>query len=325
MKNKSSLFSQMNRSSFLHTLCLALCLLLTINGAMAQSLTAYTGKVPDGYDFWLRAPLKDQGSVRKPLVIFLHGASLSGTNLNRVLRYGTLDAIKRGLNLDAYVLAPQTRGSWVPRKVMNDVDYVLEHNADVDTTRIYVVGMSLGGYGSIDVANAYPDRIAAALSFCGGGTGNDYTGLSQVPIWIIHGTADRAVPISRSDMVAAALKKIDGDTPRLIYNRVPGMNHGQPARFFYVPQFYEWLFKHSLADAGRPIAEGFKVDNSLVRGIYRRLPGSPLVTVTNDNANLEQELKWSFVPAGFDGNAFQSIMIENEIEGENVTASPEFE
>lgn len=294
-------------------------MLIAAIGVRAQSLTAYKGKVPGGYDFWLHAPLKDQGSQAKPLVIFLHGASLCGNDLNRVLRYGTLDAIKRGLNLDAYVLAPQTRGAWVPRKVMSDVDYVLEHNADIDTTRIYVVGMSLGGYGSIDVANAYPDRVAAALSFCGGGTGTDYSGLSHVPIWIIHGTADRAVPIGRSDMVAAALRKIEGDSARLIYDRVPGMNHGQPARFFYVPEFYEWLFKHSLSDLGRPIAEGFKVDNSLVRGVYQRLPGSELITVTNDDVDLQQELKWTFVPAGFDGNAFQSIMIENEIESETVT------
>lgn len=286
--------------------------------AEAQSLKSFVGKVPDGYNFWLSTPKKDQGVPDKPLIIFLHGASLSGSDLNKVLKYGTLDAIKRGLNIDAYVMAPQTRGAWSPRKVMNDLDYVLEHNNDIDTTRIYVVGMSLGGYGSIDVANAYPGRIAAALSFCGGGTGNDFSGLSQVPIWIIHGTADRAVPISRSDAVANALKKLNPDSLRLHYDRVPGMNHGQPARFFYVPQFYEWLFKHSLSDPGRPIAEGFKVDNSLSSGIYRRLPGSPLVTVTNDGADLDQELKLSFIPAGFDGDALEGIIMENEIEAEDV-------
>lgn len=290
--------------------------------AVAQSLKSYVDKVPDGYNFWLQTPDKDQGSELKPLIIFLHGASLSGKDLNRVLRYGPLDAIKRGLSLDAYVMAPQTRGGWSPRKVMNDLDYVLEHNHDIDTTRIYVVGMSLGGYGSIDVANAYPDRIAAALSFCGGGTGNDFTGLSQVPIWIIHGTADRAVPISRSDAVADALKSINGGA-RLIYNRVPGMNHGQPARFFYVPQFYEWLFEHSLTDYNRPIADGFKVDNNLVAGIYRRLPNTPLVTVTNDRANLQQELNHAFIPAGFDGSALEYLYIENEIEDETVDPTNE--
>lgn len=307
----------MNRVSLL-CLILACSFMLSAFPSAAQTLKSYTGKVPDGYNFWLSTPKKDQGSAEKPLIIFLHGASLSGSNLNKVLKYGPLDAIKRGLNLDAYVMAPQTRGSWSPTKVMKVLDYVLEHNEDIDTTRIYVVGMSLGGYGSIDVANACHDRIAAALSFCGGGTGNDFTGLSEVPIWIIHGTADKAVPISRSDAVANALKKINPDNLRLIYDRVPGMNHGQPARFFYVPQFYEWLFKHSLSDPGRPIAEGFKVDNSLTAGIYRRLPTTPLVTVENTGINLQQEFNHSFVPAGFDGDAFEGILIENEIEAERL-------
>ncbi|MCM1222783.1 MAG: dienelactone hydrolase family protein [Lachnospiraceae bacterium] len=311
----------MARFHFLQCIFLALSLFISACPAEAQSLEAIKGKVPDGYNFWLSEPKKDQGVPLKPLVIFLHGASLSGNDLNRVLRYGTLDAIKRGLNLDAYVMAPQTRGAWQPKKVMADLDYVLERHDDIDTTRIYVVGMSLGGYGSIDVANAYPHRIAAALSFCGGGTGKDFSGLSQVPIWIIHGTADRAVPISRSDAVANSLKKISGDSLRLIYDRVPGMNHGQPARFFYVPQFYEWLFRHSLSDPGRPIAEGFKVDNSLTAGIYRKLPGSELITVIDDGANLQQELINSFIPAGFDGDAFEGIIIENEIEAEEMDSS----
>ncbi len=313
----------MKRSHIPTLLALILGFIMPAYSAVAQSQKAYTGKVADGYDFWLYTPDKERGSDLKPLIIFLHGASLSGSDLNRVLKYGPLDAIKRGLSLDAYVMAPQTRGGWSPRKVINDLDYVIEHNNDIDTTRIYVVGMSLGGYGSIDVANAYPDRIAAALSFCGGGTGNDFSGLSRVPIWIIHGTADRAVPISRSDAVADALRKIDAN-PRLIYDRVPGMNHGQPARFFYVPQFYEWLFKHSLADYGRPIAEGFKVDNSLVSGIYRRLPGSKLVTVKDSEANQQQDLmSHPFIPAGFDGDRLEDILLINEIEEETVSDSPD--
>lgn len=238
----------------------------------AQAPKAYKGKVPNGYDFWLVSPCPDSvGSARKPIVVFLHGASLCGNNLNKVLRYGTVDAIKRGLKLDAYVIAPQTQGAWNPQRVMNVVDYVIDHNLDVDTSRIYVVGMSLGGYGSIDVSNAFPDRIAAALSFCGGGSAKDYTGLSQMPMWIVHGTADRAVSVGQSDAVAAAVRSIDGS--RLHYDRIPGMNHSKPARFFYVPEFYEWLFQHSLDDPGRPMAPTFEITNSLVSNAYTKLRG----------------------------------------------------
>ncbi len=249
----------------------------------AQSLKSYSGKVKDGYNFWLSSPKKDSiGAEKKPLIIFLHGASLSGTVLNRVLRYGTLDAIKKGLRLDAYVLAPQSPGrGWQPRKVMNVADYVIDHNADIDTTRIYVVGMSMGGYGTIDVANAYPERVAAALAFCGGSTAKEFSGLSKVPIWIVHGTADRAVGVSESDRVVNALKFIDPETPCLIYDRIPGMNHSQPGKFFYIPSFYRWLFEHSLADNNRKAAPGFRIDNNLLRNAYRKLrEGHDLITVT---------------------------------------------
>lgn len=248
----------------------------------AQTLKSFTGKVKDGYNFWLSAPEKDPaGADMKPLIVFLHGASLSGSNLNRVLRYGTLDAIKRGLRLDAYVVAPQSPGKgWQPRKVMNVVDYVLDHYADVDTTRIYVVGMSMGGYGTLDVANAYPERVAAALAFCGGSTAKEFSGLSEVPVWIVHGTADRAVGVNESDRVVDALKHIDSETPRLIYDRIPGMNHTQPGKFFYIPSFYRWLFEHSITDSPRKAAAGFRIDDDLLRNAYRKLrQGKELITV----------------------------------------------
>lgn len=252
--------------SFLLIACCA------ISSVLAQDYKAYKGKVANGYDFWLVSPCPDSiGSAKKPIVVFLHGASLCGNNLNKVLRYGTVDAIKRGLKLDAYVIAPQTQGAWNPQRVMNVVDYVIDNKLDVDTSRIYVVGMSLGGYGSIDVSNAFPDRIAAALSFCGGGSAKDYTGLSQMPMWIVHGTADRAVGVGQSDAVAAAVRAIDGS--RLHYDRIAGMNHAQPARFFYVPEFYEWLFQHSLDDPGRPIAPVFEITKSLVSNAYSKLRG----------------------------------------------------
>lgn len=253
-------------------ICLLVIACCAAAAACAQSSKAYKGKVANGYDFWLVSPYADSvGSAKKPIVVFLHGASLCGSNLNKVLRYGTVDAVKRGLKLDAYVIAPQTRGAWQPDRVMNVVDYVINNKLDVDTSRIYVMGMSLGGYGSIDVANAYPGRIAAALSFCGGGTARDYTGLSQTPMWIVHGTADRAVPVAQSDAVVAAVRAIDGS--RLHYDRIPGMNHSKPARFFYVPEFYQWLFQHSLDDPNRTMAPTFEITNSLVGNAYTKLRG----------------------------------------------------
>ncbi len=240
----------------------------------ARSIDAKRGVVADGYNFWLYEPDSVNTESPKPLVIFLHGASLCGNDLNRVRRYGTIDAIERGRDIDAYVIAPQNPGgSWNPHKVMNIVDWVMD-NGQVDSTRIYVIGMSLGGYGSIDVAAAYPDRIAAAMAFCGGGTSSNMSRLNEVPLWIVHGTADRAVSVKESDKVVDAMRLSDPSTPRLIYDRIPGMNHSQPARFFYMPESYEWLFAHSLTDEGRPCVEGFDI-RSGAKSAYLGLTHNP--------------------------------------------------
>lgn len=183
-----------------------------------------------------------------------------------------LDAVEKGRELDAYVIAPQNPGgSWNPRKVMNVLKWV-EDYYNVDYDRIYVLGMSLGGYGAIDFAATYPDDVAAAMAFCGGGSVKDLSGLNNVPLWIVHGTADRAVSVSQSDKVVDAMRMADNSTPRLVYDRIPGMNHSQPARLFYLEETYEWLLSHSLKDYGRPVANSFKITDNLMRSAYSTLP-----------------------------------------------------
>lgn len=243
-------------------------------GLKGQTLTSNIGKVTDGYNFWLYTPDSsiEKEDEPKPVIIFLHGASLCGKDLNRVKRYGTIDAIQKGLKPDAYVIAPQNPGgSWNPKKIMNILDWVGDnHNIDYD--RIYVIGMSLGGFGTIDMCATYPDQIAAAMAFCGGGTATNLGDLNEVPLWIVHGTADRAVSVSQSDKVVSKMREAaGGDTPRLIYDRIPGMNHSEPARLFYRPECYEWLLRHSLKDNGRYSAEAFEITNALLRNAYRQL------------------------------------------------------
>lgn len=238
----------------------AIALLITLTANSAHKIEAVIGEVEGAYNYWFAQPDSlDQSDERKPVVVFLHGASLCGNDLNRVRRYGTIDAIDRGRNIDAYVIAPQNPGgAWNPEKIIKIVDHTLQnHNADPD--RVYVIGMSLGGYGTIDLAADYPDRIAAAMAFCGGGTSKNLGDLNLLPLWIIHGTGDRAVGVGESDKVVSAMRVADHTTPRLIYDRIPGMNHSQPARFFYMPQTYQWLFSHSLSDEDRPVTPRFDI------------------------------------------------------------------
>lgn len=239
--------------------------------AHAQVSTAHRGDVQNGYNFWFYRPDEDESDgVHRPLLVFLHGASLCGNNLDRVKRYGPMDALRYGKIIDCYILAPQNPGgSWQPNKIMNLIEWA-EKKYNVDTNRIYVYGMSLGGYGTIDMCATYPDKIACGMALCGGATVKDLSGLATMPMWIVHGTADRAVPVSASDHVVEAIKKT-GDDSRLIYTRMPGVNHGRPARIFYMKQTYDWMFSHSLQDEGRPINRDFKITNENMNDAYNSI------------------------------------------------------
>lgn len=224
--------------------------------------------IPNGYNFWVYTPVDYfYTQEQTPVIIFLHGASLCGRNLDRVRRYGPLDAIVKGRDIDALTIVPQNPGgAWNPKKVMDVFDWV-KRNYPCDTTRVYVLGMSLGGYGTMDVCGTYPDRIAAGMALCGGTTLKDVSGLGELPFWIIHGTADRAVPVKQSKVVVEKLKNSGNDT-RLLYDWWQGANHGAPARLFYLRKTYEWLFSHSLLDRERSVNRDISIRYEDLRRVY---------------------------------------------------------
>lgn len=236
-------------------------------------LIACRDSVADGYNFWLYLPDDyDATKADKPVVIFLHGKSLCGRDLHNVLRYGSIDALRRGRVIDAVVIAPQTQGAWNPEKVMNVYNWV-KSKYPVDEDRLYVLGMSLGGYGTLDFVATYPDQVAAAIAMCGGATAKSLCGLNDVPLWIIHGTADKAVPVSCSDRVVASMCEC-GDTSRLMYDRMKGVNHSQLARVFYLDQTYDWLFAHSLADSARVADKSYTINTTIMKDAYANLDKS---------------------------------------------------
>lgn len=251
---------------------LLLAALISVSAA-AWSIKDYTNSnITGGYNFRLYTPDEAENSQEPvPVIFFLHGRSLSGTNLNNVEQYGPIDAIRKGIDIPAYVVAPITNSGWSPDRVMYTLDW-LEDHFRVDSTRVYLIGMSMGGYGTLETAACYPDRIAAAMGMCGG-CNKKIDPLAEVPTWIIHGTADNAVPVSKSDRVVERLREINNGE-RLIYSRIPGANHGSPARLFYHTEVYEWLLDHRLTDPDRPINRKFIIDAKTLSGnIYNTLPG----------------------------------------------------
>lgn len=192
------------------------------------------------YPFWIDVP-KAEKEAKQPLLLFLHGKSLSGTDLNRVKRYGVLRAMEKGRKIPAIVVAPQlASGSWNPDKVLELIDYI-KLQYPIDTQRIYVIGMSLGGYGTLHFAGKYPEKLTAAVAICGGGNEKDGCRLATIPLWIQHGDADYIVPLKESQKMYDAIKKCNSEA-NVTLSVIKGGNHASVERLFHEDALYDWLF-----------------------------------------------------------------------------------
>jgi len=226
------------------------------------------GAISSGYNFLVTTPyFYNDSDDKMPLVVFLHGRSLCGHNLDQVRRYGTINAIEMGLQLEAICVAPQNPGgAWSPKKILDVVEYMEKHYR-VEPSRIFVLGMSLGGYGTMDFVNTYPEKVAAAMALCGGCSSTSYEGLSKVPLWIVHGTADASVSVNESRKVVNGIRN-NHNSSMLLYSELPGINHGRPARLFYQLDTYDWLFCHSLYE--RRVDKTFTINNATLNRGYNQ-------------------------------------------------------
>lgn len=264
-------------------LCL-LCSPLLLLAQTSYQFSTHRNEVSNGYNFWLSIPdtYEEQGD-KMPVVVFLHGHSLCGTDLNRVRKYGCLDAIAMGRDINALIIAPQNPGGpWDAKKINNVIDWV-QDRFPMDTNRIYVIGMSQGGYGTFQYVGTYPERVAAAMALCGGSNLRNHCGLNKVPLWIIHGTGDRAVGVGESQKVVDAMKAC-GPTKLLRFDKFPGVSHGGLAKMFYIPETYEWLFRHSKADSVRFVDKDVKITVASLDAAYQNIDrASNKITVTGQN------------------------------------------
>ena len=212
-------------------------LLFTIPNAEAQLKTIID---QTDYPFWINLPKQEVLDNKAPIILFLHGKSLSGTDINRVKRYGVIHAIERGKEIPAIVIAPQVdHGAWNPDKLLQLLEYV-QKNYNTDLSRVYVCGMSLGGYGTFDFAGKYPDKITAAVAICGGGNPKDAYNLSTISLWVIHGDQDYIVPISESKKMVNAIETCNPDA-NLLFTIVKNGNHGSVESYFREDEIYNWM------------------------------------------------------------------------------------
>ncbi|MEJ6584019.1 MAG: prolyl oligopeptidase family serine peptidase [Crocinitomicaceae bacterium] len=217
-----------------------LILMVSLSFKLFGQLSAVKGKT--NYNFWINLPADSILKSNPPILVFLHGKSLSGNDMNRVKKYGVIHEIEKGRTVPAIVVAPQVvSGSWDPEKVLEVIQYI-QKTYTTDTNRVYLCGMSLGGYGTMHFAGKYPEKVTAAVALCGGGKTSDACNLSTIPFWIQHGSSDEAVPVSQSREMVIAIKQCDNKGVNLLYTEIKGANHGALERVFRSDELYNWLF-----------------------------------------------------------------------------------
>lgn len=176
-----------------------------------------------------------------PLMLFLHGAGESGNDVQRVKLHGPPKLVETRKDFPFILVSPQSPGrGWDPRMLGALLDHV-EANYRVDKDRIYVTGLSMGGFGTWTLAAADPGRFAAIAPICGGGNPADAEKLKNLPIWVFHGAKDPVVPASRSEDMVTALESAGAKNVKLTL--YPDAGHDAWTETYNNAELYEWLLK----------------------------------------------------------------------------------
>ncbi len=215
--------------------------LSAING-FAQSKPKAT------YPYLLYLP-KDYANTAKnyPVIVYLHGSSHRGTDLNKLKGYGLPYLIDKGQDFDFIIVSPQCPSEkyWFTDNWFDALYTELKMQYRIDTARLYLTGISMGGGGTFEVAKDFPDTFAALVPLCPWRSDTSrICQLNKVPIWTFHGTADDIVPVAETEEKVKALQKCHGD---ITYT--PLENDGHGIQWLYEKQgkhdIYQWMLKHS--------------------------------------------------------------------------------
>lgn len=207
-------------------------------------------KDPDGRQakYVVYVPPEYKGDKAYPLILFLHGAGETGSDGQKQVMVGLGPAIRQRKGFPFIAVFPQSQkrtwkaGSDDANRALAILEEV-QKEYKVDAARIYLTGLSMGGYGTWSLAAAHPDRWAAIAPVCGGGDPKQADRIKHIPCWCFHGAEDRPVPVQRSREMIEALKKVGG-SPR--YTEFPYVGHNSWDPAYATGELYGWLLSHKL-------------------------------------------------------------------------------
>ena len=179
-----------------------------------------------------------------PLILFLHGSGESGSDIEKVKMHGPPKLVAGGKEFPFIIVSPQaptSRIGWQVETLNTLLDDVIQKYT-VDEDRIYLTGLSMGGFGTWALASANPERFAAIAPICGGGQPFMARRFKNLPVWVFHGAKDPTVPVKMSQDMVDALKAAGADVKLTIY---PEAGHDSWTATYDNPELYTWFLEHT--------------------------------------------------------------------------------
>jgi predicted peptidase len=242
--------------------------MLVYGSAIAQHRVFEEGRFHQLPYRFLR-PVNFDKSVRYPVVLFLHGRGERGHDNEKQLVHGSKLFLDSLIKYPSLVIFPQcpSDGYWsnvsIEKDSIGNRMFLFQENGDptrsmqllldlmdsvenlqwVEKKRIYVLGLSMGGMGTLELIRRKPETFAAAISICGGA--NPVTAkifAKHVPLWVFHGGNDDVIAPTYSEKMVEAIRNEGGEVKFTLY---PEANHNSWDSAFAETQLMSWLFSNS--------------------------------------------------------------------------------
>jgi len=204
-------------------------------GVVVEGNTSYR------YLLYLPKDYRKRSSGKWPLLVYLHGKSRRGYNLEKLKKYGPPYLVSEGWHFPFIIVSPQCP----PDRIWNTDDWFpslykeLSSKYRIDQNRIYLTGMSMGGSGVWSLAIKHPEYFAAAIPLCGGWNTKNIKAMKRIPVWAFHGANDRIVSPGETEQMVHALRKAGG---KVRYSILEGKGHSIH-KIYEKKVMYEWMLK----------------------------------------------------------------------------------
>jgi len=206
---------------------------------------------PLKYLLFLPKDYTAKSSARWPLILFLHGVGERGSDVRKVAIHGPPHYVADHPEFPFILVSPQCPSGerWSNESLLALLDEITRAYA-VDPRRIYLTGLSMGGYGAWELGLSYPEKFAALVPICGGGqlvtvmmsSRDKSQALKTLPVWVFHGAKDPVVPLEESQRMVDMLKKIG--VKEVKFTIYPETGHNSWTKTYDDPELYEWLLQH---------------------------------------------------------------------------------